>query len=49
VVCLQIVDLLPEHQHPQVLAEKLNHVQCIGEARAVAGEAAFSQLYPSSK
>lgn len=35
VVRLKIVDLLPEDQHPDVLAEELDHVERVGEARPV--------------
>lgn len=38
VIRLEVVNLLPEHQHPQVLAEELDHIQGVGEARAVFGE-----------
>jgi hypothetical protein len=33
---LQVINLLSEHQHPQILAQELDHVQRIREARAVA-------------
>jgi hypothetical protein len=33
---LQVIDLFPEYQHPQILAEKFNDVQRIREAWAVA-------------
>lgn len=26
---LQIINLFPEHQHPEVLAQKFNHIQRI--------------------
>jgi len=39
-VRLEIVDLLAEEQHPEVLAEELDRVEGVCEARAVAREAA---------
>lgn len=38
VIRLQIVDLFPKHQKPEVLAEKLDHVEVIIESRSVARE-----------
>lgn len=38
VIRLEVVDLLPEHQRPQVLAEELDHIERIVEAWAVARE-----------
>jgi len=38
---LQIIDLLAEHERPHVLAQELDHVERVGEAGAVAGEAVF--------
>lgn len=40
VVRLQIVDLLAEDEHPEVLTEELDHVEGVVEARAVPREAA---------
>ena len=40
VVRLQVVDLLAEDEHPEVLAEELDHVEGVVEARAVPREAA---------
>jgi len=36
---LQIINLLPEHQRPQILAQELDHIERVGEAWAVAREA----------
>ena len=41
VVCFQIVDLLPKHQHPQVFAKKLDNVKCINESWSVPGKPAW--------
>ena len=41
VVRLEVVDLLAEDQHPQVLAHELDGVEGVVEARAVAGEPVF--------
>ncbi len=35
---LQVIDLLPEQQRPHVLAEKLDHVEGIHEARPISRE-----------
>lgn len=40
VVRLQVVDLLAEDEHPEVLAEELDHVEGVVEARAVPRESA---------
>lgn len=37
-VRLQIVNLFFEHHGPQILAQELDHVQVVGEARAVSRE-----------
>lgn len=41
VVRLEVVDLLAEDQHPQILAHELDGVEGVVEARAVAGEPVF--------
>ena len=38
VVRLEVVNLFPKHQRPQVLAEEFNHVQRIRETRSVPRE-----------
>jgi hypothetical protein len=38
VVGLEVVDLFPEDEHPDVFAEEFDHVQGVDEAWAVAGE-----------
>lgn len=38
-VSLEVVNLLLEDQHPQVLAHELDSVEGVVKARAVAGEA----------
>lgn len=38
VVSLEVVDLFPEHDRPDVFAEELDGVEGIDEAWAVAGE-----------
>lgn len=30
-VCFQVINLLPKQDHPQVLAEKLDHVEVISK------------------
>lgn len=35
VIRFEIIDLLPEDQSPQVLAQEFDHVQCVGESRSV--------------
>lgn len=40
VVRLEIVHLFPEHQRPEVLADELDHVKRVVEARPVAGKPA---------
>lgn len=49
-VRFEIIHLFPEENRPHILAEKLDHVQGIGEPGAVAREAATRQqsLFPSS-
>lgn len=37
-ISLQIINLLPKQQHPYILTQEFNHIQCIREARSVAGE-----------
>jgi len=37
-VRLQIIDLLAEHERPDVFAQELDHVERVGEAGAVAGK-----------
>ena len=48
VVRLQVVDLLAEDEHPEVLAEELDHVEGVIEARAVPREAAADRWDVSS-
>lgn len=38
-VRLEIVDLFPKNQNPQVLAKKLDHVEVVAEPRPVTREA----------
>jgi hypothetical protein len=38
-VCFQIIDLFLEQDCPQILAEELDHIEIIGKARTVSGEA----------
>jgi hypothetical protein len=38
VVCFQIVNLFSEKDRPQIFAEKLDHVQVIGESGTISGE-----------
>ena len=40
-VCLQIVDLFPENEHPEVFAEEFYSVEGVGEAGAVFGKPIF--------
>lgn len=42
VVRLQIVDLFPEHQRPQVLADEFDHVERVVEPRPVAREPGYA-------
>ena len=37
-VCLQVIDLFPEQNDPQVLAKKLDHVETVKKSRTIAGE-----------
>lgn len=37
-ISLEIIDLLPENQRPEILAKELNHVEGIAEPWSVAGE-----------
>lgn len=36
---LQVVDLLPEYSVPEVLADKLDDIQCVTKARPIAAVA----------
>lgn len=47
-VGLQIINLLAEDERPDVLAQELDHVERVGEAGAVAGEAASSKIGKSA-
>lgn len=38
VICFQIINLFPEKDRPQIFAEKLDHVEVIGESGAISGE-----------
>ena len=40
----EIVDLLPKHQDPQVLAEELDHVQYLHKAWSILGESGPRQI-----
>jgi hypothetical protein len=35
---LQVINLLSKHQHPQILAQELDHIQRIRETWAIAGK-----------
>lgn len=37
-VCLEIVDLLPEENCPEIFAQEFDYVEVIGKTRTVAGE-----------
>lgn len=48
-VCFQIINLFSEKYRPQIFAEKLDHVEVIGEARAISGESVnWTMLVKSS-
>ncbi len=40
---LQIINLLPKHQRPEIFAQKLDGVERVGEARPVTRESSDSQ------
>lgn len=46
-VGLQVIDLLPEQNRPQVLAEEFDNVEIVGESRAVSREPAQAQVSAS--
>ncbi len=37
-VGLEVINLLPEHQDPYILAQELDHVQRVSEPRPIPGE-----------
>lgn len=43
VVCLQVVNLLLEKQCPQILAQELDHIQCVEEAWSIPGESGWKR------
>jgi hypothetical protein len=43
VVRLQVINLLPKHKHPQVLAQELDDIEGISETRAIPGEAVVGE------
>ncbi len=34
-ICLEVINLLPENQGPDILAEKLNDIESIGKTRSI--------------
>ena len=37
-ICLQVINLLPENQRPQILAQEFDHVQCLCKSRSIPRE-----------